>query len=347
MEVPYRPIPSISVLWPLESALATRVEVLGDASRAQVVFRSMNVAEVIEIALANFAERRVEVAALEPADISMGTVSGLTQLVAELVDNALAFSGPDDVVRVTGLHDQGNYLLSISDRGVGVPEHLINELNRTLEDAAWTAPSESRPGIAVVARLASRHGIEVRLVPGAPGTTARVTVPGRLAARVPDEAPPEAEAGHDLLPPGELSADELFAQPGEFEDTVDLTGLERDHRAGSGVVAMSEQARREAEVFLEKVFAPLMRNPGMTERPDPRPPTNGNGIQSEPSTDPGPPGERGGTVTALRVRVPGENFSLVDDEPSTIAAEGAIDIRSALSHYQQGRRSAESSRYES
>ena len=307
----------------------------------------MNIAEVIEIALANFAERRVEVAALEPADISMATVSGLAQLVAELVDNALAFSGPDDVVRVTGLHDQGNYLLSISDRGVGVPEHLINELNRTLEDAAWTAPSESRPGIAVVARLASRHGIGVRLVPGAPGTTARITVPGRLADRVPDEAGAGGVPEQVPFAPGELLADQVFASPGEVEETVDLTGPERHHRAASGVVAMSEQARREAEVFLEKVFAPLMRNPGMTERPDPRPLTNGNAIQVEPTTDPGPSGERGGTVTALRVRVPGENFSLVEDEPSTVAAEGAIDIRSALSHYQQGRKSAEGSRFES
>jgi hypothetical protein len=50
--------------------------------------------------------------------------------------------------------------------------------------------------------------------------------------------------------------------------------------------------------------------------------------------------QEGGTVTELRVRVPGENFALVRDEPSTVAAESAIDIRSALSRYEQGRRSA-------
>lgn len=308
----------------------------------------MNIAEVIEIALANFDERRVEVAALEPADISMGTVSSLAPLVAELVDNALAFSAPDDVVRVTGLHDQGNYLLSISDRGVGVPEHLMTELNRLLEDAAWSAPAESRPGMALVARFASRHGIDVRLVPGAPGTTARVTVPGRLVEDVADGpgVAPASVRDHQVTS-GRAAPDDVFSQLGEVEETVDLTGLERGHRAGSGVVAMSEEARREAEEFLERVFAPLMKNRGMTERPAPARAPNGNGMQVDPAAAVLAPRQRRGTVTALRVRVPGENFSLVEDDQSTIAAERAIDIRSALSHYQQGRRSAEETRHHS
>jgi hypothetical protein len=51
--------------------------------------------------------------------------------------------------------------------------------------------------------------------------------------------------------------------------------------------------------------------------------------------------DTGGTVTALRTRVPGENFSLIADDPSTIAAERAIDIRTALSRFEQGRRAAE------
>ena len=107
----------------------------------------------------------------------MQAVSGLAQLVAELVDNAVAFSEPDDTVRITGLFQEGDYLLSISDRGVGIPEHLITELNRVLEDPRAESGPQPRMGISLVARLASRHGIAVQLVPGVPGTTARVTVP--------------------------------------------------------------------------------------------------------------------------------------------------------------------------
>lgn len=109
---------------------------------------------------------------------------------------------------------------------------------------------------------------------------------------------------------------------------------------------MSEEARREAEAFLERVFRPLVDNPGHTERPLASPAhEESRPAEPAPAADVSVPAQ-GGTVTDLRVRVPGENFSLVEDDPSTIAAEGAIDIRSALSRYEQGRRSAEETRYQ-
>ena len=45
-------------------------------------------------------------------------------------------------------------------------------------------------GIYVVARLAARHGINVRLVPGVPGTTARLTIPRALLEVAADPLPP-------------------------------------------------------------------------------------------------------------------------------------------------------------
>jgi anti-sigma regulatory factor (Ser/Thr protein kinase) len=308
----------------------------------------MDIADLVEIALANSGASRVEVAALEPADISMEAVSGLAQLISELVDNAIAFSEPDEKVRLTGLFQQDDYLLSISDRGVGLPDDLIDELNRTLEDPAAVSGPEPKMGIALVARLARRHEIRVQLVPGVPGTTARVVLPGNLVTKL-AETPWQPPVDHRLparLPDGAATIEPALDAPvmtDDRPDTVDLTRLERRPAPGSGVVAMSESARREAELFLEKVFAPLVNRPGMTERPTPRAPLNGNGAIRRPEARPDSPApERPvGTVTALRVRVPGENFSLVEDDPSTLAAEKAIDIRSALSKYEQGRRKAQ------
>lgn len=266
----------------------------------------MDVAKVVEIALAGSNAGRVEVAALEPASVGMEAVGGLSQLISELVDNALAFSDPDRTVRLTGLHDQEDYLVSISDRGVGIPEHLMAELNRVLADPDADIGAEPSLGIALVARLSSRHGIAVRLVPGAPGTTARVTIPAALV--------------------GEPEPDSPSAPPAR---------LEGRYPVGSGVVAMSEEARREAEAFLESVFAPLMA--GSPEQPA----SNGESPHDPGDTMPASsPPEQRATVTELRVRVPGENFSVVEDDRSTMAAEGAIDIRSALSSYEKGRRSA-------
>ncbi len=317
----------------------------------------MDIAELIEIALANSDERRVEVAALEPATVKMEAVGALTQIVTELVENAISFSEPEDRVRVTGLPDQGDYLISISDRGVGIPEHLMSELNRVLEDPDYD--SNSPFGISLVAHLAVRHDIQVRLVPGAPGTTARVTVPAQLVTepgagepaeeRSPEEKP-RPSTGH-RLPPRQPVGENVFASAGEVDESIDLTRFERAHRPHSGVVAMTEDARRRAEAFLEKVFTPLAERPGVAERRAPRPHPEPNGTQNHseerpPSARPettshDQPADQSGTVTNLRVRVPGENYSPVEDHASTVAAEAAIDIRSALSRYTEGRRSAE------
>jgi len=303
----------------------------------------MHIVELIEIALANIESGRVEVAALEPADVAMEAVSGLAQIVSELVDNAVAFSEPGDKVRITGLFDQEGYLISISDRGVGLPDDLIAQLNRLLDNSHATAGPEPRLGIALVARLAARHGIEVKLVPGVPGTTARATMPGQLAT-VP-VAEGASASGEHRLPPRQGFAepaaeiDPVFASSANVESRVDPSRFERGLRPGSGVVAMSEEARREAEAFLEKVFGPLIDGPGVTRRREP----TANGIDTESERERLAPhgSDTGGTVTALRTRVPGENFSLIADDPSTIAAERAIDIRTALSRFEQGRRAAE------
>jgi anti-sigma regulatory factor (Ser/Thr protein kinase) len=308
----------------------------------------VDIVELIEIALANSDSQRVEVAALEPASIETEAVSAVAQILSELVDNAIAFSEPGDEVRVTGLHEQGDYLISISDRGVGLPEDLIDELNRLLSNERTSSGAEPKLGIAMVARLADRHDIGVQLVPGAPGTTARVTVPGRLVGEpVRDRGEGRAGSGEARargyrLPPRSDRFDDVFAQGDEIDQTVDLTRFERGHQTGTGVVAMSEEAKRAAEAFLEKAFAPLMERRGVTERPAPTPQTaSGNGNHAEPPAQPAShEAPQGGTVTALRVRVPGENFSLVEDDASTMAAERAIDIRTALSKYAEGRKSA-------
>ena len=310
----------------------------------------MNIAELIEISLADSGGRRVEVAALEPAELAMEAVSELAQLLAELVGNSIAFSQPDDTVRVTGLFDQDSYLISISDRGIGIPEPFITELNRFLAEPAMPGGPAPKMGIALVARLAARHGIEVRLVPGVPGTTARVTIPARLVTPPPEtpgagllvgdrnRLPPRPRASAPLLP----ETEPVFASSPARGDTVDLTRFEGEHDRSGGVIAMSEGAKREAETFLAKVFAPLVGKPGGVERPRGRPAPSGSTRPDQPQREMAAPTTRqeGGTVTELRVRVPGENFALVRDEPSTVAAESAIDIRSALSRYEQGRRSA-------
>lgn len=291
----------------------------------------MDVSELLDIALAGAPPERVEVATLESAEVAMEAVSGLAQLIAELVDNAVAFSDPGQPVRVSGFFSRDDYLITISDHGVGIPESLLVALNRVLEDPRASDDPIASMGILQVARLASRLGVAVRLVPAMPGTTARVTIPARLVGS------------------GDREASPATREPGIFEEApesgspegvpVPMVTRSRAFARFRHQITMGDAARGDAEAFLDRVFGPLVGKPRTAERPGRRPELgNDNG----PLRQPPRPDRAEGPAPAprLRVRVPGTNFTLVEDQPSTVAAEGAIDIRSALSRYQEGRRSA-------
>lgn len=300
----------------------------------------MKVDELIEIAVANADELRVEVTALEPAEIATEAVSGLAQLVAELVDNALSFSEPDDVVRVDGSFERNDYVLSISDTGVGMSEHFLNALNRALEDpTVHIGGPEPRLGIQLVARLAGRLGIEVRLIPGMPGgTTARAKVPSRLVSTVDpgerrqQERPVFAEAAAGVKEMALTGVPQTISTG--VGRTIDLTKYESRPPLEVGEPAQ-ETTPTDVEEFLESVFAPLVGGSVAVERPPGRGDEQPSPSRSPDSRPTGRPSE-----TTLQVRVPGENFSLAEDEPSTAAGEGAVDIRKALSSYDGGRQSA-------
>jgi hypothetical protein len=259
--------------------------------------------------------------------------------VAELVDNALSFSGPGDKVRVSGLFERDDYLISVSDEGVGISEHLMSALNRALEDSkVHIGGPEPRLGIQLVARLAARNGIQVRLVPGMPGTTARASLPARLVRRATAQrTPPQPRVFAESSSPAQdmAVARARPTRPGQRSTTIDLTRYERDAPLEVGEPAPEEPASMGVEEFLERVFAPLVGSSVAADRPA------GHAEDVMPASRTG--GSRSGQHgygTTLRVRVPGENFSLPDDEPSTTAGEGAVDIRKALSSFDSGRRTA-------
>lgn len=284
----------------------------------------MNIDELIEIAIANAGEERVSVNSLDPATITTEAVSGLAQLLAELVDNAVAFSEPGETVILAGEFSADDYVISVADLGVGMSPHLLAALNRVLEDPrVHVGGPEPRLGIQLVARLASRHGIGVELVPTRPGTTARVTVPARLVDKPgrPDRESVFAETSPTTPEVAHGGAPRPVSTSG-LGRTIDLTKYETRSRSEPDTIVSDSDVER----FLESVFSPLKEHSGERSG-QPRPATSA-------------PSGSDRQQTTLRVRVPGENFSLADDEPSTMAGEGAVDIRRALSSFSDGRRTA-------
>ncbi|MFE0464918.1 nitrate- and nitrite sensing domain-containing protein, partial [Kitasatospora sp. NPDC058965] len=114
-------------------------------------------------------------------------VADVTHLVAELVENAAVFSPPQTQVTVQGEVVAHGFALEIDDRGLGLSEQALAEINQRLEvEQAFDLADTDRLGLFVVSRLARRHGIRVSLRASAyGGTTAVVLIPRELLAEVP------------------------------------------------------------------------------------------------------------------------------------------------------------------
>ncbi|OLR94723.1 hypothetical protein BJP25_10915 [Actinokineospora bangkokensis] len=120
-------------------------------------------------------------------------VGDLVRLVAELLDNAAAFSAPTTQVTVTSHHTEGGTVrVEVVDRGIGMRDDELSDANRRLADAGTVDGSTARRmGLFVVGRLAARHGVQVRLRAGnQSGTRATVVIPADLVtANVADLKP--------------------------------------------------------------------------------------------------------------------------------------------------------------
>jgi signal transduction histidine kinase len=172
--------------------------------------------DVIRAALGEVEDyQRVTVRGVEPATIVGAAAADLAHLLAELIENALVFSPPDQIVDIRGrfrpgvgphgpqalppimgrdrLPDrardgdgererQGVYTLAIIDSGLGMAAADIEAANRRLAgDESFTIAPSKYLGHYVAGNLAARHGIGVRLddSPGN-GVTATVNIPPAL-----------------------------------------------------------------------------------------------------------------------------------------------------------------------
>ncbi|AJT64412.3 hypothetical protein T261_2739 [Streptomyces lydicus] len=113
---------------------------------------------------------RVRIESLPPHSQLAGfAADDISHLVAELLENATAFSPPDAHVELSGwLLESGELMLSVQDEGIGMTAERLAELNERLSDAEAASSSETVDealglGLYVVVRLAARHGVRVQL----------------------------------------------------------------------------------------------------------------------------------------------------------------------------------------
>lgn len=107
----------------------------------------------------------------------------VVHLLAELIQNATSFSAATMPVYLTGrMVSTGGAVVDVTDHGIGMTDKELAYANWQLENPpATNIDAVKWMGLLVVARLAARHGIKVRLNQAeAGGLTALVWLPGEV-----------------------------------------------------------------------------------------------------------------------------------------------------------------------
>jgi len=140
--------------------------------------------EIIGAALSEVEHyQRIEITPGPDIAIVGEVVNDLVHVISELLENATTYSGEDTIVEVSSSADvDGSWCIAITDHGAGMPDAEIERTNARLARPPEVDVEVSRRmGLYVVATLARRHYIDVRLhAVEAGGLQAIVVVPVEL-----------------------------------------------------------------------------------------------------------------------------------------------------------------------
>lgn len=137
---------------------------------------------------------RIQTKQMPEVRIASHAVADVIHLLAELMDNATAFSPPEAQVIVSGVVVGRGVAVEVIDQGLGMSEAELAERNAVLADppefSVAALSGSSRLGLFVVAKLASRHNISVRLAESVyGGVRAVVLIPSALAEAADQSSP--------------------------------------------------------------------------------------------------------------------------------------------------------------
>jgi HAMP domain-containing protein len=195
--------------------LATRMRrnaenliVLSSAESARRSSEPVPLADVIRAAISEVEDfTRVEPVTTDEVRVSGHAVNDVVHLLAELIENATAFSPPDTPVKIAGQTTANGHLVEIEDRGLGMTNEQLASANERVANPPMIDFALSRVlGFFVVGRLAQRYGIRVQLRHSwYGGVTALVLIPPTVLIQPGATGMTRADAG-------EFPPDGPFAQ---------------------------------------------------------------------------------------------------------------------------------------
>ena len=224
----------------------------------------MRLTDVIRAALGEVEDyQRVTVRGVEPATIIGSAAADLAHLLAELIENALVFSPPDQTVDIRGRNRPDGYTLAIIDSGLGMPAGDVAVGQPAPGGGRERSPSPrpSTSGHYVAGNLAARHDIRVTLdnSPGN-GITATIDIPPALLTT-------DSELAAVPAPPGRKGVGDAAARAGARAPGRGRDGPRRvDVRGRPGV-----RRRQPATGWPRSAPPPALTGPARA--PEPAPPT--------------------------------------------------------------------------
>ena len=127
------------------------------------------------------------VARIPPAALMFGDRDMIQQAVANLLDNAIKFSPPKGVIRLSAQAAQGGIEIAVADDGPGIPpQDRERATQRFFRGETARSTPGSGLGLSLVQAVAMLHGGALRLEDNAPGLRAVLHLPiGEMAGTAP------------------------------------------------------------------------------------------------------------------------------------------------------------------
>lgn len=182
--------------------------------------------------------QRVRLHSTSDVAIAGHAAEGVMHALAELLDNAANFSPPTAEVHVYVEEVPAGIVLTVEDSGLVMSDVQLRRAERAVSatDQDLTGLSGTRLGLAVVGRLARKHGLTVSFRPSARGGTgALMMLPQELITRTPVTVPApapvvEPEPAHTPAPAAEPAPAD--AETGSDSASETTGGLPRFGESG-------------------------------------------------------------------------------------------------------------------
>jgi signal transduction histidine kinase len=244
--------------------LATRMRrnsesllVLSGSGLAKRMSRPVPIGELVGAAVSEVEQyARIDVGAPPAASVLGRVVNDLIHLIAELLDNATSYSEPNTRVSVRIARTRSRELaIQVTDRGVGMSEDDVRLANERLANPPDIDVGVTRRmGLYVVARLARRHNIRVKLranedIDG--GTVALIVIPEDLIHRAGDEQQQSPLGTMDsplMMTGNQPGIADTFPPPGSLSPEPELAGAASAAAGIAGAFGLASTRREDTAV---------------------------------------------------------------------------------------------------